>query len=163
LVEVAGEEREVGQVDVRVVFVVAEQPICVADGVEVGGEAADANAGTGIGFAESSDLFSSFPATFAGQSVDNTSILLRYTLLGDANFDRKVDLTDFTVLATNFNHTGRTFARGNFDDDVPGNVDLTDFTILAANFNRTLSSAGAESAPAAASGLRGTFGGRLSL
>jgi hypothetical protein len=61
-----------------------------------------------------------------------------FVLSGDANHDRTVDLTDFTLLAANFNQTGRWFFQGNFDYDSAGNVDLTDFTILAANFNRSL-------------------------
>src|SRR4051794_5999652 len=61
-----------------------------------------------------------------------------FVLAPDANHDRTVDLTDFTILAANFNHTGKTFAEGNFDYDPAGRVDLTDFTILAANFNRTM-------------------------
>src|SRR5439155_26258607 len=49
-----------------------------------------------------------------------------------------VDLTDFTILAANFNQAGRTFPQGNFDYDAAGNVDLSDFTILAANFNNAV-------------------------
>jgi rhamnogalacturonan endolyase len=62
-----------------------------------------------------------------------------FVLRGDANHDRSVDLTDFTILASNFNKTGRTFGQGDFSYD--GNVDLTDFAMLAANFNRVLSPA----------------------
>jgi hypothetical protein len=69
-----------------------------------------------------------------------------FSLAGDANRSRSVDLTDFTILASNFNQSGKTFSQGNFDYDTNGIVDLTDFTILAANFNKTL----AASAPAAA-------------
>jgi hypothetical protein len=61
-----------------------------------------------------------------------------YTLGGDANRDRSVDLTDFSTLASNFNTSGRSFSQGNFDYDANGTVDLTDFTILAANFNKSL-------------------------
>src|SRR5690349_20568561 len=59
------------------------------------------------------------------------------SLPGDANADGKVDLTDFTILATNVNATsGKTLAQGDFDGN--GAVDLTDFTMLAANFNRSV-------------------------
>jgi hypothetical protein len=47
-----------------------------------------------------------------------------------------VDLTDFTILATNFNATGATFSQGNFNYD--DQVDLTDFTLLASQFNKSL-------------------------
>src|SRR5207248_9560643 len=66
-----------------------------------------------------------------------------FFLNADANRDRSVGLTDFTILATNFNTAGKTFSQGNFSYDAAGNVDLTDFTILAANFNKSLPSAAA--------------------
>ena len=91
---------------------------------------------TALGYAEASDLYSSFPATFRGQTVDNTSVLVRYTAAGDGNLDGTVDLTDFTFLAANFNGTGKTWLQGDYNYD--GNVDLTDFTFLASNFNQTL-------------------------
>jgi uncharacterized delta-60 repeat protein len=79
----------------------------------------------------------------AGGFGDNSRNLLPATvqfgffvLAGDANHDRTVDLTDFTVLAANFNGTGKTFSQGDFDYD--GAVDLTDFTILASKFNFAL-------------------------
>jgi hypothetical protein len=92
---------------------------------------------TALGYAEASALFTSFPATFKGQSVDNTSVLVRYTYAGDSNIDGKVDLTDFTFLAANFNKVGgASWLQGDYNYD--GNVDLTDFTFLASNFNQTL-------------------------
>jgi hypothetical protein len=70
-----------------------------------------------------------------------------FILAADANRDRHVDLTDFTILASNFNKTGKAFSQGNFDYDASGSVDLTDFTILAARFNKSLA------APATASAV----------
>src|SRR5436190_8031161 len=57
-------------------------------------------------------------------------------LAGDSNLDAKVDLTDFTALAANFNGTAKHWAQGDFNYDTK--VDLTDFTFLASNFNKTL-------------------------
>ena len=68
-----------------------------------------------------------------------------FFLNGDANHDRAVDLTDFTILAANFNESGRNFSQADFSYD--GVVDLTDFTILASRFNQTLN---APAAPAPA-------------
>jgi hypothetical protein len=61
-----------------------------------------------------------------------------FVLAADANRDRVVDLTDFTILAASFNSQGKRFSEGNFNYDLAGNVDLTDFTILAASFNHGL-------------------------
>ena len=76
-----------------------------------------------------------------------------FVLSGDANHDRSVDLTDFTILAANFNGSDKRFSEGDFNYDT--SVDLTDFTILASKFNQTLGPAAsaalaAPPAPAAA-------------
>jgi hypothetical protein len=87
----------------------------------------------GLGVAEASDLVTAFPTTFAGRSIDSTSVLIKVTPAGDANLDGTVDLTDFTYLAANFNGTGKRWTQGDYNYD--GSVDLADFTFLAANFN----------------------------
>jgi hypothetical protein len=60
-----------------------------------------------VGFAESSEIFTSFPATFAGQDVDDTAVLVKYALYGDADLDSDVDSDDFNRLATNFGQSSR--------------------------------------------------------
>lgn len=77
------------------------------------------------------------PAVLAGTDnvynfeVDLVSILGR--LIGDADGDGCVDLSDLTQLLSHFgNSTGMTFADGDFDDD--GDVDLSDLTLLLANY-----------------------------
>jgi hypothetical protein len=85
-----------------------------------------------VGFAESADLFTSFPATFGGQSVDNTSVVLGYTYYGDANLDGQVNLGDFNRLAANFGQGGRRWAHGDMNFD--GTINLFDFNQLATNF-----------------------------
>jgi hypothetical protein len=85
-----------------------------------------------LGYARSSDLFSTFPATFAGQQVDSTAILIRYTRYGDANLDQFVNLADFNRLASAFGQTGTLWSQANFNYDNITN--LTDFNRLASNF-----------------------------
>jgi hypothetical protein len=94
------------------------------------------SAGTTLGYGEASMLYASFPATFAGQTIDSTTILCRYTLAGDANLDRKVDTIDFNQLAANFGQSGRTFAQANFNYDAA--VDTLDFNFLASHFGQNL-------------------------
>jgi hypothetical protein len=89
---------------------------------------------TSIGYAEATDLFTVFPATFAGRSVDNTSVLLKYTYNGDANLDGAVDLSDFNKLAANFGASPRRWVHGNSNFDAV--VNLQDFNRLAANFGQ---------------------------
>jgi hypothetical protein len=88
---------------------------------------------TALGYAESADLFASFPATFAGQGVDSTALLLKYTYYGDANLDGRVNLADFNRMTGGFGGSSR-WSRGNFDFD--NDVDLQDFNKLAANFGQ---------------------------
>jgi autotransporter-associated beta strand protein len=90
-----------------------------------------------MGFAEASDIGS--PATFLGQAVDGTAVLVRYTRAGDANLSGTTDIGDFSTLAANFNQTGSTWARGDFNFD--GVTNIGDFSTLAANFNQAATGA----------------------
>jgi len=74
---------------------------------------------------------------FSGQTADGTTVLLRYTLSGDANLDKAVNLDDFTRLAAGFG-VSTIWSGGDFNYN--GQVNLDDFTALAANFGRTLTS-----------------------
>jgi hypothetical protein len=94
-----------------------------------------------LGYAESSAIFGAFPAAFAGQTVDNTAVLVRYTRNGDANLDRTVNLTDFNHVAAGFGTASPRWDQGNFNYDTSTN--LTDFNLFASNF-------GLASGPAAA-------------
>jgi hypothetical protein len=107
----------------------------------IASSSADAN--RGVGYVESADVFSSFPATFAGQSVDNTVVLLKLARYGDTNLDGLVNLGDFNRLAANFGQSGRRWFHG--DADFNGSVNLADFNRLAANFGGS----GAPEPPAA--------------
>jgi hypothetical protein len=99
-----------------------------------------ANASTfALGYAEAAAIFSSFPANFFGQSVDNSTVLVRYTRYGDANLDGKVNALDFNALATNFGGSGKVWTQGDYNYD--GTVNTQDFTLLAQNFNGVVSDA----------------------
>ena len=91
--------------------------------------------GTAIGYAESTDLFTTFPATFAGQSVDSTALLLKYTFAGDANLDGTVNIQDFNRLANSFGQTDRRWSHGDFNFDAV--VNIQDFNKLSANFGQS--------------------------
>jgi hypothetical protein len=91
---------------------------------------------TAIGYAEASELHIS---SFAGQSIDGSAILMRYTYLGDANLDGKVNALDFNALAASFG-TGNSWCKGDFNYD--GVTNMLDFAALATNFNLALASPG---------------------
>ncbi len=87
-----------------------------------------------IGFAEAAEVLTP-PLSFAGESVDSSTVVARYTLGGDADLTGDVTLDDFTRLAAGFG-LGSTWANGDFDYD--GAVSLNDFTTLAANFGQAI-------------------------
>jgi hypothetical protein len=57
-------------------------------------------------------------------------------LVGDANGDKVVDVSDLGILATNYNQSGQSPATGDFD--ASGTVDVADLGALATNYNKTL-------------------------
>jgi hypothetical protein len=103
---------------------------------------AAANPQTGIGYAEASDVLpisGTQTATFCGTTVDGTSTLARYTLLGDATLDGQVGFADLVRLAQNYNGTDKFWPDGDFNYD--GAVDFTDLVKLAQNYNQSVSAA----------------------
>ena len=105
------------------------------NGAGLSSSSAALNPGHALGYAEASALFSQFPAAFAAEELDDTSILVRYTLQGDADLNRTVDSTDFNILASHFGSTGL-WSNGDFDYDTI--VNLNDFNTLASRFGQIL-------------------------
>jgi hypothetical protein len=94
----------------------------------------DAQQRTALGYAEATDLFAN-PTSFAGQSIDDTTVIVKYTFYGDTNLDGTVNLTDFNALASHFGQSPIRWFGGNLDYD--NDVDLADFNKLASNFGQT--------------------------
>ena len=72
--------------------------------------------------------------TYNGNDVILTNL---FALEGDADGDIDIDITDFNILASNFDDTGANSTTNNWttaDFDADGDVDITDFNFLAANF-----------------------------
>ena len=103
------------------------------NGAGISSSVAAAQPNRALGFAEAGDIGS--PATFAGEPIDPTTLLIRFTLPGDANLDRLVNIGDFSLLAASFNQPSY-WARGDFNYD--GVTAIGDFALLAANFNQLL-------------------------
>lgn len=109
---------------------------------------------TGLGYVEATQIFNTFPNTFAGQSIDATSVLVRYTLLGDGDLNGTVNIDDFGRLASNFNTPVQWF-NGDFDYD--GSVNIDDFGLMAANFNKVMAGSAARAGVASPHPTRGVF------
>jgi hypothetical protein len=128
------------------------------DGVGINSSVAAATPNRALGFAEATDIGA--PAAFAGQPIDSTAVLVRFTLPGDANLDRSVNISDLALLAAEFNRPAR-WSRGDFNYD--NTTDIGDFAILASNFNQGLAAAapprvGVPEPAAAAAAAAGTAG-----
>jgi hypothetical protein len=104
----------------------------------------------GLGYAEASEVLVN-GATYGGEMVDGSAVLVQYTLLGDATLDGVVDFNDLVKLAQNYNTTVSTstqswWNRGDFNYD--GVVDFNDLVKLAQNYNTSLPGAAVPGAPA---------------
>jgi len=85
----------------------------------------------GIGYADFADANN--PAGLSSGQIE-----VKYTLLGDANLDGKVNGIDFNLLAANFNQSVTDgWDKGDFNYD--GKVNGIDFNLLAENFNQAAS------------------------
>ena len=106
---------------------------------------------TAVGFAEASavlGLTGNQTAMFLGQQVDASTVLIRTTVLGDANLDGGVNFGDLLALARSYNSTAATWSTGDFDYN--GAVNFADLLILARHYNQPFD-------PAAAAALNPAF------
>ena len=76
--------------------------------------------------------------TFAGLTVDQNSLIVSPELLGDANIDGHVDLTDLSTVLNNFGAATPAWTSGNFDNQPT--IDLTDLSDVLNNFGASASS-----------------------
>ena len=74
-------------------------------------------------------------STFGGISVDSNSLLVSPELLGDANIDGHIDLTDLSTILNNFGVATSAWTSGNFDG--AATIDLTDLSYVLNNFGLT--------------------------
>jgi hypothetical protein len=87
---------------------------------------------------------------FAGQSVDTSSVLVRYTYGADTNLDGIVDIKDLYNLALHYNLAGN-WVDG--DANYDGTVNVADLTILARNWQANAALGGGSSLSAALASL----------
>lgn len=121
-------------------------------GYGIASSAAAANATRmSLGVAEAADIGAAY---FAGQPVDGSAVVLRYTFLGDSDLDGDVDNADFGRFFSAFGQSsGGLWYRGDFDYD--GDIDNADFGLFFSNF-------GASVLPVASFEISGVMPGRQS-
>jgi hypothetical protein len=68
---------------------------------------------------------------FSGQSIDDTTVVIKYTYAGDTDLDGDVDVGDLGTLASNWQTAGL-WVSGDFDYN--GSIDVNDLGLLASNW-----------------------------
>jgi hypothetical protein len=91
-----------------------------------------------IAVVEASEIAPAFPFNYLGQQLDATSLVVTFTLPGDADVNGTVDINDFALLAANYNRPARWFS-GDFNYDAQ--TTLSDFALLAQRFNQSVDAA----------------------
>jgi T5SS/PEP-CTERM-associated repeat protein len=88
-----------------------------------------------VGYANNAELPLGAYSTFRGESVDGSSVLIRYTRTGDANLDGVVNDEDVTIINASYapGVPQPFWALGDFDYN--GFVDDDDVTLLSAFYN----------------------------
>ena len=102
-----------------------------------------ADAAHGLGYARAGDVLSASPAggthVFLGLPVAADDVLVRYTVLGDANLDGRVNFADLLSLAKHYNTAAAQWSAGDFNYD--GSVNFNDLLTLAKGYNTALPAA----------------------
>jgi hypothetical protein len=91
----------------------------------------------GVGYALASNVLPGLPGSWMGETIGGEAVLVRVTLLGDANLDGAVGFEDLTALARGYDQPG---AWHNGDSNHDGLVNFTDLLALARNYNVALTS-----------------------
>jgi T5SS/PEP-CTERM-associated repeat protein len=94
------------------------------------GNAALGSGNASLGYADNAAL-DSIKTSFAGQSVDPSSLLIKFTYAGDADLDGDVDVADLGKLATSWQGAAP-WTGGDFDYN--GTVEVNDLGMLASNW-----------------------------
>jgi hypothetical protein len=93
---------------------------------------------TSVGYAVNGDMPLGAVATFRGETVDASSVLIRHTRIGDANLDGVVNDDDVTIVGAVYAPGVANASWANGDFDYNGFVDDDDVTLLGALYNPSL-------------------------
>ena len=81
--------------------------------------------------------YGTMTGTFDGQTVSSSDVIVKYTLVGDANLDGNVDFSDLLALAQNYGKPGTPWSGGDFNYD--GATNFSDLLALAQNYGASVS------------------------
>jgi GH25 family lysozyme M1 (1,4-beta-N-acetylmuramidase) len=86
-----------------------------------------------LGIAEASSvlgLSGDQTALWQGETVDASSVLVKYTYAGDANLDGKVNIDDYGRIDANVGQSGSTFGWYNGDFNLDGKINIDDYGLI---------------------------------
>ena len=70
-----------------------------------------------------------------GETVDATTVLVKYTWGGDANLDGTLNGDDYFAIDSHFNQAGSVFGYLNGDFNYDGDINGDDYFIIDSNWN----------------------------
>ena len=93
---------------------------------------------TTLGVAEAGDVLDftgGATQLWDGQTVDATTVLVKYTYGGDANLDGTLNGDDYFQIDSHFNQAGSVFGAYNGDFNLDGEINGDDYFIIDSNWN----------------------------
>jgi hypothetical protein len=107
---------------------------------------------TTLGAMEATDYKSIYgpSATFDGEALDNTAVLIKYTYYGDTDFNGKVNFDDYVRTDNGFNNHLTGWKNGDFNGD--GQVNFDDYVLIDLAFNTQTGTLGRTGANATGGG-----------
>jgi hypothetical protein len=105
------------------------------NGITSSAAAAANPAATTLGAIEAADYLAIYgpAATFSGQTIDNSAVLVKYTWYGDSDFNGKVNFDDYVRIDNGFNSHLSGWTNGDFD--LNGVVNFDDYVLIDLAFN----------------------------
>jgi T5SS/PEP-CTERM-associated repeat protein len=97
--------------------------------------ASQASHATTLGIMEGSDFHQIYGsgAPFSGQTIDDTTVLVKYTWYGDSDFNGRVNFDDYVRIDQGFNNHLTGWINGDFD--LNGTINFDDYVLIDLAFN----------------------------
>ena len=91
-----------------------------------------------LGVAEASNILgisATQTSTFSGQTVDGSSVLVKFTYGGDANLSGRINVDDYGRIDANVSQNGTVFGFFNGDFNYDGKINVDDYGLIDGNIN----------------------------
>ena len=91
-----------------------------------------------LGVAEASGVLgisATQTSTFSGQTVDGSSVLVKFTYGGDANLSGRINVDDYGRIDANVSQNGSVFGFLNGDFNYDGKINVDDYGLIDGNIN----------------------------